>query len=230
MKNKVGVFTVMLLFNVLFVFAQPESIIVIQEAAGTVEIKRAGSPVWEKAEKGQILAFDTIISTGFRSTALVQAGITVITVRPLTRLSLTELMAAEGAETLNIGLQTGRVRVEVSPPAGTRALVNLQGPMATASVRGTVFEFDTINLFVNEGTVELSGSSGAAVLVDAGGFSYTDERTGRAASTETTIQADLRPDLPVTSGITAFSGSIVESIGVTQDPRETFGLDTTIRF
>jgi hypothetical protein len=176
------------------VFAQAA---VLEELAGTVEIKYSGSNIWESAVKGQTLNADTMISTGFKSTALIRAGSSVITVRPLTRLSLSELISAAGTETLNVSLQTGRVRVEVKPPAGAKASMNVTAPTATASVRGTVFEFDTINLFVQEGTVQFSsGASGVPVLVDAGKGSFVSEN-GRVAIPEETAVAELKPDLPV---------------------------------
>ena len=177
------------------IFAQQA---ILRDLSGTVELKFAGSSVWETARKGQSLAEDTIISTGFKSTALIQAGSSLITVRPLTRMILSELRSAAGTETINVGLQTGRVRVDVKPPAGTKTTMSVSGPIATASVRGTVFEFDTINLIVSEGTVEfLSGTSVTSVLIDAGRSSFADEQTGRAALPEETALAELKPELPI---------------------------------
>ena len=195
MKSKI-IFGLMIMFAVSGVFAQQAT---IQDLAGTVELKRPGSAVWEAAVKGQTLTNDTAISTGFGSTALVQAGSTVITVRPLTRLSLSEIIAIAGTETINVNLQAGRVRVDVNPPAGARANTNVRGPIATASVRGTVFEIDTYNLTVIEGTVEFTGSSGPGVLIDAGRSSFTDEATGRAASPGELALTELKPEFPVGS-------------------------------
>jgi hypothetical protein len=64
---------------------------------------------------------DTVVSTGFKSTALIEVGSTVITVRPLTRLTLTEIRASSESESLNVNLQSGRIRVDVNPPAGAKA-------------------------------------------------------------------------------------------------------------
>jgi hypothetical protein len=69
--------------------------------------------------------------------------------------------------------------------------------VVSASVRGTIFEFDTFNLLVDEGTVEFSGASGASVLVDSGGSSFLDEDTRRPASPAETAAAELRPYLPM---------------------------------
>ena len=180
------------------VFAQQA---VIKELSGTVEIKRAGSGVWEKAVQGQTITGDTVISTGFKSSALISFGNSMLTVRPLTRLTLTEISNMAGTETINTNLQAGRVRVDANPPAGTKGSYNVQSPIATASVRGTVFEITTYTLSVIEGSVEFRGSSGAPVIVDAGGTSAVDERTGRPALPNDTLYAALDPELPIASGI-----------------------------
>jgi len=187
---------IMMLFAISGIFAQQAT---IQDIAGTVELKRPGSSGWEAAVKGQALTADTAVSTGFGSTALIRAGSTVITVRPLTRLTLSELIAAAGTESVNVNLQAGRVRVDVNPPAGTKTNAYVRGPTAVASVRGTVFEIDTYNLTVIEGTVEFTGSSGPGVLIDAGRSSFADETTGRAAAPAETAIAELWPEVPIGS-------------------------------
>jgi len=60
---------------------------VIKELTGTVELKKAGAAEWENAAKGQSVAVDTVISTSFKSTAIISIGNSLITVRPLTLLT-----------------------------------------------------------------------------------------------------------------------------------------------
>jgi len=187
-------FAVQLVFPAL-VFAQNG---VIRELVGTVEIKRAGTANFVPARAGETIAMDTVISTGFRSTALVAIGSSVITVRPLTMLSLAELRAAEGTENININLQAGRVRVDVTPPTGTRTNMEVRGPSATASVRGTSFEFDTRNLRVHEGVVAFRGDRGGVMLVSAGSSSEVSEN-GKAADPLITSAAELLPPAPAGS-------------------------------
>jgi hypothetical protein len=148
---------------------------VIRELTGDVELKATGKTVFSTARAGDKVAQDTIVSTGFKSTAVIVVGSSVITVKPLTRLSLAEIQSSSGTETTNVGLQTGRVRVDVKPPAGTKANFTVQGPNATASVRGTSFDFDTVKISVSEGTVALSGASGPAAMVKAGSSSSVEE-------------------------------------------------------
>ena len=151
-----------------FAFAQNG---VITGMSGTVELMRPGSSVYVPAKVGDQVTGNTTISTGFKSSALVKAGSAVITVRPLTKLTFAEISAAAGTETINVNLQTGRVRVDVNPPAGSRSNTSVRGPSATASVRGTSFTFDTRNITVQKGTVAFKGKRGGVMLVSAGSSS-----------------------------------------------------------
>jgi hypothetical protein len=163
---------------------------VIKELSGVVEIKTSGTGAFVPAGAGTEVLPDTIISTGFRSTALVQIGSASIAIRPLTRLTLSEIQASQGTETLNMNLQSGRVRVELKPPAGTKASLGLTSPIATASVRGTSFDFDTRNIEVHSGGVNFMGKWGYAVLVREG-YSSGIGKTGTAGGVQNPGNADL---------------------------------------
>ena len=170
---------------------------VIRELTGEVEIKPSGASSFTAAKAGDTVARDTIVSTGFRSTAVIVIGSSTITVRPLTRLSLAEIQSASDSENVNVNLQTGRVRVDVRPPAGTRTNLTVQSTTASASVRGTGFEFDTVNLSVSEGTVLFGGVSAApAVIVHAGESSFIGAN-GNAVSPSEVSTASLLPPVPV---------------------------------
>jgi len=169
---------------------------VIRELTGEVEIKPAGASSFTAASAGTEISLNTIVSTGFRSTAIIAIGSSLITVRPLTRLSLAEIQSSANAENVNVNLQTGRVRVDVKPPAGTRTSFKVQCPSATASVRGTSFEFDTVNLNVYEGRVVFGGNAGAAAIVDAGNASFAAD-DGTAADPAEVAAASLLPQSPV---------------------------------
>jgi hypothetical protein len=172
---KRGLFFSLLLAGVILcAFTQNLRSGVIRDISGEVELKRAGASVFIPAKKGDTVAVDTIVSTGFRSSAIIEVGSSTIAVRPLTRLSLAEIQSASDTETLNMNLQTGRVRVDVKPAAGTRTNFTVQSPSATASVRGTSFEFDTCSLKVSEGSVAFQGSRGFVILVPAGMASSID--------------------------------------------------------
>jgi len=174
---------------------------VIKELSGTVELKHAGAAGYVAATAGAQVKADTIISTGFKSTALLEIGSAVIAVRPLTRLTLTEISASQGMETLNMNLQAGRVRVDVNPPAGAKASLSVSSPTATASVRGTSFYFDTMNVNVREGTVAFKGNKGYTVQVGAGSFSGVGAYN-IATGAQTVSNAGLVPQSPPGAGAT----------------------------
>jgi len=205
------------------IFAQQQIQAVIREMAGTVEIKRANSEVWEAASKGQSLAMDTVISTGFRSTAVIALGDSLITLRPLTRLTILELSQSQDGEKVDLNLQTGRVRADVKTSEAGNTEFIIHSPNSTSSVRGTIFEVDTLSLAVYEGTVEFTGVSGVSrisddsgvsavseafgvsavsgplQLIDAGGFSQVDEYTGRVSLPQAEVAAGLKPQPPIAS-------------------------------
>jgi hypothetical protein len=169
---------------------------VIRELTGDVELKHAGASAFVRANAGETVAPSTIVSTGFRSTAIIVIGNSVITVQPLTRLSLAEIQTAGNAETVSLDLQAGRVRVDVNPPAGMQANFSVQTPSATASVRGTSFEMDAETLTVHTGRVIYTGTTGTAAIVT-GGNSGAVNIDGTPANPAEIAEASIAPPPPV---------------------------------
>lgn len=181
-----------------FAFAQ-NSRAEIREMTGTVELKTSGSAEWVPARPGAVIQEATIISTGFKSTAILAIGNSTLVVRPLTRMSLDALVNRDETETINVGLSTGRVRADIKPPAGGRAEVSVRTPTVTASVRGTVFDIDTAAIRVYEGQVHISPTGALAmrtVAVNAGQESRVE--SGKALSPAAAAETKL--GLPALSG------------------------------
>jgi hypothetical protein len=173
----------------------------IQSLSGTVEIKAPGQSNWKPAEEGAALEKDTFISTGFKSTAVIALGNSTVTVRPLTRLSLEEIVSKENEETVLLNLRSGRIRSDVNPPSGGTVDFTIRSPTATASVRGTVFEFDTLNVRVAQGTVLLApGRGGNPAQVNAGQSGYVDASSGEVKPPSTVNAEDRTP--PAVAGRT----------------------------
>ena len=207
-------FCLVVLFAGVVVFSGFPQSGVIREMAGDVQIK-SGTSDFVPAQTGSVVSQDTIISTGFRSQALIEIGSTLITVRPLTRLSLAEIRGSQGTESLNVNLQAGRIRVDVTPPAGTRANVTIQSPVATASVRGTSFEMDTRNLSVGSGSVNWRDPNGFSMAV-ASGYSSSISDTDKAVDPIVIAESTLTPPPPVGSGLSGeptSSSSVASSSG-----------------
>jgi hypothetical protein len=189
----------------LYVFAQDA---IIEQITGTIEIKQPRENSFKPASAGEKIFQETIISSGFRSFAIIKIGSTTITIRPLTTLSLTEIQNLNESETLNVNLQAGRIRVDVKPAAGTRTTTTVSTPSVTASVRGTNFEIDTDNLYVNEGVVSFNGRKGQSILVSAGGSSRA-EHSGQVTNPRDERNSNLMPPSPVgtNTGDSIASGS-----------------------
>jgi hypothetical protein len=168
----------------------------IQQIAGKVEVKTPGAAEWQAAEAGQVLDTASLISTGFKSSALVRIGNSNITVQSLTRLSLEEIAAAQNEERITVNLRAGRIRANVKPPAGGTASFTVKSPIATASVRGTVFDFDGSRLRVEEGRVYLNTENTAGVYISAGHAAAADLETGKTVAAIEIIKEELNPALP----------------------------------
>jgi ferric-dicitrate binding protein FerR (iron transport regulator) len=147
---------------------------------------------------------------------LIGLGNSVVTVQPLTRLSLEQIQEAADAERVDLYLQTGRIRADVTPPSGGRVDFTVRSPSVTASVRGTSFEFDGQRLSVDEGRVHVSGGDGTGVYVGAGHAVVNNDETGRTATTEETVREAMV--LPVLAGIDAAPAApIVPTVPVMAD-------------
>lgn len=160
--------------------------------SGQIELKHPGSSDYISANVGDTVREDTEIYAGLRSNAVIAVGSTVISVRPLTRLTLRQIRASAEEEQVDVNLRSGRVRVEVNPPAGTRTTMSVTSPSATASVRGTTFEFDTRVLRVEQGAVSFRGTRGYAVTVNAGTASVVTSN-GAAAAPVTVSETQTVP-------------------------------------
>jgi len=224
-------FVLMLLVcGVTLVFAEkPQAF--IKEITGTVELKAPGSERWVSAKQGDRIQEATIISTGFKSTAMLSIGNSTLLVRALTRMSLEALVNQDKTDTIDIGLSTGRVRVDVKPPAGTKTDFSVKSPTATASVRGTVFEFGTETLRVTEGKVSFQSAGDLTqqpVMVGAGQQAWVDSDTGQIVipldATEIGLPAlpgrkaekGIRNSVTPTKGTLQVKVTLIESQGVQQ--------------
>jgi hypothetical protein len=166
------------------------------DLAGTVEIKAEGQADWVPAAPGMEIGRDTVVSTGFKSTARIRVGNSILTIRPLTRLTLAELAQRGTDEEVGLYLEIGRVRAEVKPPVGGKTNFTVRSPSIIASVRGTAFEFDTRRIQVENGRVLFANANGQAVYVDGGEASFVDERQSRVVPPFEAEIASLTPNLP----------------------------------
>jgi hypothetical protein len=197
--------SLLVLFYVLTGFASAQAAspaaAVIVELTGTVELRPAETAEWIPAAAGMPVEAGTIISTGIRSTALIETGSSRILLRPLTRLSLEEIIRRDGREDIRLFMRTGRIRAEVKPPSGNRTGFTVMSPITVASVRGTSFEFDTVNLRVDEGLIHYSHVNGLTVYVAGGESSYAEEEARRVVPPMEFLAGRRIPRIPQHTGI-----------------------------
>jgi hypothetical protein len=176
-------------------FAQaPQAL--VQELRGTVEVRLSEDSPWVPATPEMRLEQSAVISTGLQSSAVILIGQSRILVRPLTRLTIEELSGLRDTEQVGLFLRTGKIRAEVTPPENGRTNFTVRSPQAVNSVRGTVFEFDTVHLTVEEGRVWFVPSiGGSAALVRAGEASAYIEAAVLVSPPYAIVEA-LRPELP----------------------------------
>ncbi|HOF12332.1 MAG TPA: FecR domain-containing protein [Treponemataceae bacterium] len=175
MKTKKILLTTILLCFVLvsYSFAQTAK---VKSVTGKVEYSTDGTS-WSAVKENMSLAKGTIISTSFKSTAVIVINDSLLHVKPLTRMSLDELRKTQDEVQTELNLVSGKVQVEVKPRA-KQEVVNftVKSAVATASVRGTGFVFDGRNLFVNHGNVALQSNTGFTRSVLGGEFSQVSSR------------------------------------------------------
>jgi hypothetical protein len=155
-----------------------------------------------------VLNGSTLVSTGFDSTALLAFGNSTVMIRSLTCLSLEELFTQEGNERIDLHLRAGRLRAEVAPPRGGTIDFTVRDPITTASVRGTRFDFDAINLTVHEGRVAFTGRDKATVITAAGKLASINRR-GQSA---TPLSGEEQELAQITGGASAASGASTPSV------------------
>ena len=163
----------------LFILIAPEIVAQNVEARitsvrGRVEVRPNGGE-WENAEEGMILSVGSSVSTGFNAEAVLELGASSLTVRSLSRLTIEELIEREGLVETDLNLPVGRVRGEVRRTEGLQNDFTIRGAVATAAVRGTDFDFDGVNLRVEDGQVSVANRLGHQVAVARGESSSTIE-------------------------------------------------------
>lgn len=108
---------------------------VVMEVLGKVEKQVDNS--WVALKKGDILVPGDIVSTGFKSEAVISIGESVITVKALTRMTIEQLYEKNKNHVSSVYLDVGSISADVKPVTDKRVGFTVKTPAVTASVRGT---------------------------------------------------------------------------------------------
>lgn len=136
----------------------------VRSFSGKVEY-RIGSGSWAPLSPGLQLPLGSTISTGFDSRAVLEIGPSTLTIAPLTRMTINDLIEKNGLVSTAIQLQVGKIKTQVKKVEGIQNDFVIKSPVATASVRGTDFDFDSVNLVVYDGFVLLTDRYGHSLRV-----------------------------------------------------------------
>jgi hypothetical protein len=163
---------------------------VFADVSGKVQYQRPGG-AWQPAKVGDSIEKGAIVSTGFKSSATLKLDSASIYLKALTRLTLEDIMKTSGGTQTKLYLLAGRVKADVPPEAGKTNDFRVKSPTATASVRGTAFEFDGMNLMVSRGTVQYQTPTSQFRLVGAQEFSYLSLNGTVVPPTAVALGSDL---------------------------------------
>jgi hypothetical protein len=164
---------------------------VFTRVSGKVEVNPGSG--WKAAAVGTTVAKGTMISTGFDSTAVLEVGQSTVSVRPLTRMSLEELVQQPGSQTTSLYLRTGKVTAQVKTAEGLKQDFKLRSPVSTAAVRGTSFTYDGHSVRVSEGVVQFINRLEQRTAVAAGEGASTNGRSLLGAADVKELTASVNP-------------------------------------
>lgn len=153
------------------VFADSAVVLSLQ---GKVEVNR--SDKWIPLTESDTVQQGEVVSTGFKSSAVLRYKGATIQLGPLTRVTLETLAQNEKKDTVSLYLNTGAVKSSVKKTENKRISYTIHNPVAVASVRGTEFVFDS--------TGDISCSGGAVAAYPADYFTFTTASRGMPADGE----------------------------------------------
>ncbi len=108
---------------------------IVNSVVGKVEIQVNDS--WLQVKNGDILQSGSVISTGFKSSAVLYIGDSLIEVRALTRLTIEEIVEQNQNYNTTMFLDAGRIKADIKKSENKRVGFTVRTSVATASVRGT---------------------------------------------------------------------------------------------
>ena len=190
--------------------AAPPANWVVTEAAGSVQVHRAGHEA--SIARGTVLSPGDVVTTGAASRAVLVRGQEYVIVSPATRLRLPETEESRGLIQIveDYGRAMFRIEKKSTPHFGVRS------PYLVALVKGTTFtvtvDREGADVAVQEGRVEVATLDGSARELVSAGFhgrvtsrdrhavhsGPAEELQGGDTRPEATLAYDITPDSPPT--------------------------------
>ncbi len=107
-------------------------------AKGKAEVLKGES--WVSLKAGSSISKGDVIQTGFKSEVILKLKETVVTVAPLSRITMEQLAEKKDKDESKIFLDTGSLKSDIKKSENRRVGFQVRSPVATASVRGTVID------------------------------------------------------------------------------------------
>lgn len=176
----------------------------VKNFQGKVKVKLTPTSSWSRIKIGDSLPANTLVSTGFNSTLILELNNSTLEVLPLTRMTVSEVAESNDRISTELFLQGGKIKADVKRAEGLTNDFTIKSPVATASVRGTSFEFTGNTLTVLEGVVAFGAPArqldegadpgvekqGTLVAVRAGGSSQLTSIDGKPVDPAIMAQAE----------------------------------------
>lgn len=174
-----------------FSFASNE-VAIVNSVVGKVEIQLNEN--WVQIKNGDILTPGTVISTGFRSSAVLYIGKSLIEVRALTRLTIEEIVEQNQNYNTTMFLDAGNIKADIKKSDNKRVGFKVRTSVATASVRGTsgeIYSDGTLVCFSGKWAITPPEPKGTkTVITKEANSTEQDEQTDELAQTEQLENAD----------------------------------------
>ncbi len=142
--------------------------------AGKVEVQADSG--WIALKPGDAVESGKVISTGFRSQAVIQIAGSSVVVNQLSRVTLEQLTETDDAHSSEVFIDLGSISADVQASQNKRVGFVVNTPVATASVRGTQLDMGYSTIRVGRGLVVFMGKRGKEVSVRGGNISRVGSR------------------------------------------------------
>ena len=185
----------------------------VVSAEGKVEVERGGK--WIPLSANAAVSEGEIISTGFKSKAVLRYQGSVLQLGALTRVTLEKLAAGEKNDTVAVYLNTGAVKSTVQRTENRRVNYTVRNPVAVASVRGTEFDFS------GDGSIACTEGAVAVYSGRLYNASAASEAPAEGGSNAATRATDIAPAAPA-GAVVVLQGQAVAftSDGMSSNPAQ----------
>ena len=156
--------------------------------------------VWTALKVGDTLKAGSVIQTGFKSEMVLNIKSpnedTTITVSPLSRLTIEQLSEKGSQDKTSIHLAAGSLKSDIKKTADKRVGYQVRTPVATASVRGTVYSvtntFRGVEIQNEDGGVACWRETAEKPIVKSDDYADVAEESGISKSSSTTVATSAK--------------------------------------